>query len=118
MGVGKYDFCSSQEVDSWLEDPHQDSRIAGRIQRRTDYVLRRIEVGGPAAGDDYFEKLDDDLWEIKVFRYRIFSTIRGSTVLMAMVLEKKKGRLSRSVLDLAQQRVNDFVASVDPETCT
>ena len=116
MRVVRYRLRASPEVEAWLEAPHPDGRIAEGIQRRASHVFDRLETTGPLAGDAFFEKLADDLWEVKISSYRVFATLRGSEILMAQVVEKKKGRLRQALINRAQDAVTAYVAIVDRES--
>ena len=119
MGVRvlHYRLCTSAEVSAWLDKPHMDARVAGRIQRRAVYVFGRLETNGPLAGDVFFKKLADNLWEVRIFTYRVFAALEGADILMAVVVEKKKGRLSAATLRTAQTTVTTYAATVDRHTC-
>ena len=53
----------------------------------------------------------DALWETTVHDRRVFSTIVGSVVLMAVVAEKKKRRLKSSELRAIATQVDRFAES-------
>lgn len=99
-----------QAIEEWLAAPHRDRRRADTTRTRFVRAVNVIEQVGTLAGDEYLKKLPgyDSLWETPVGDRRVFSTIVGNAVLMAVVVEKKKQRLSAGQLRAIDIQVQRF----------
>jgi hypothetical protein len=101
------------EVAEWLRAPHADRKVASVMRARFVRAERIIETMGTLAGDEYLKKLPGykNLFETTVGDRRIFSALDGNRVLMAVVVEKKKRRLTANQLKPIDVRVKKFAAS-------
>ena len=99
-----------QAIEEWLAAPHEDRRKADTTRARFLRAVHVIEQMGTLAGDDYLKKVRgyESLWETRVSDRRVFSTIAGNAVLMAVVMEKKKQRLSAGKLRAIDVQVQRF----------
>jgi hypothetical protein len=104
-------------VEEWLAAPHNDLRVANVTRARFLRAERVIEQMGTLAGDDSLKKLPgfDSLYETPVGNKRVFSTIEGNMVLMAVVVEKKKKRLTAGQLKPVEAQVKRFAETFSEE---
>jgi hypothetical protein len=107
-------------VEEWLAEPHKDERRANVTRAQYLRAERVIEQMGTLAGDDALKKLPGFqlLFETTIGDKRVFSTIVGSVVLMAVVVEKKKRRLTASQLRQVDAQVKRFAEMWSEENRT
>lgn len=99
-----------QPIEDWLAAPQRDRRRADTTRAQFVRAVHVIEQMGTLAGDGFLKKLPgyESLWETPVGDRRVFSTIVGNAVLMAVVVEKKKQRLSAGKLRAIDIQVQRF----------
>ena len=112
----------STEARDWLIDCTTDQAALARVMSSFGFIFQKLEVAGPRIGEPDIKKLiaTQGMWEARVKdptgAYRMFLRFGriGDRRIAAVAYGRKKTEQSfpRSVIDLAQRKVDAFLAEL------
>lgn len=112
----------STEARDWLIGCTTDQAALARVMSSFSMIFQKLEIAGPRVGEPDIKKLTatDDLWEARVKdptgAYRMFfrlGRIDGRRIVaVAYGRKKSEQTFPRSVIDLAQRKVDAFLAEL------
>src|SRR3990170_4563741 len=112
----------SAEARDWLINSTTDQAALGRVMSAFSFIFQKLEIAGPRVGEPDIKKLiaTQGMWEARVKdptgAYRMFLRFGriGDRRIAAVAHERKKGgqSLPRSAIDLAQRKVDAFLAEL------
>jgi hypothetical protein len=112
----------STEARDWLTNCTNDQAALARVMSSFSFIFQKLEIAGPRVGEPDIKKLiaTQGMWEARVKdptgEYRMFFRFGwiGHRRIAAIAHGRKKGgqRLPRSVIDLAQHKVDAFLAEL------
>lgn len=112
----------STEARDWLINCTTDQAALARVMSGFSFIFQKLEIAGPRVGEPDIKKLiaTQGLWEARVKdptgAYRMFLRFGriGDRRIAAVAQGRKKGgqSLPRSVIDLAQRKVDSFLAEL------
>lgn len=117
-----WDVNLSSDAQEWLFACTTDRAALDRVTSAFAFIFQRLEVVGPHVGEPDIKKLTDtnDLWEVRVKdrtgAYRMFFRFgkRGGRRIVAVAYGRKKSEQNfpRSVIDLAQRKVDTYLGEL------
>lgn len=112
----------SLEARDWLFGCTTDQAALARVMSSFSLIFQKLEIAGPRAGEPDIKKLiaTVELWEARVKdptgAYRMFFRFEriGDRRIAAVAYGRKKSRQAfpRSVIELAQRKVDAFLADL------
>lgn len=121
-GGPSWDVELSAEARDWLTSCTTDQAALARVMSAFSFIFQKLEIAGLRVGEPDIKKLvaTDQMWEARVKdstgAYRMFFRFGkvGGRRVVAVAYGRKKSEqnFSRSVIDLAQKRVNAFLAEL------
>ena len=107
------DAQGRQPVKEYMEtlqasaDSSKDSRI--KLKKIYEY-LEVLERAGTMAGEPYVKHIQDDLWELRPLRDRIFFfCLQGDKFILLHHFMKKTQRTPRREIEQARRNREDFI---------
>jgi hypothetical protein len=117
-----WDVHISPEAQEWLFGCTTDMAALPRVMSEFAYVFQRLELVGPHVGEPDIKKLiaTNQLWEARVKdstgAYRMFFRFgkrnRRRIVAVAYGRKKSEQNFPRSVIDLAQRKVDAYLGEL------
>ena len=121
-GLPAWEVHLSTEARDWLINCTTDQAALARVMSSFSFIFQKLEIAGPRVGEPDIKKLiaTQGLWEARVKdptgAYRMFLRFGriGNRRIAAVAQGRKKSgqRLPRSVIDLAQRKVDAFLAEL------
>lgn len=112
----------STEARDWLISCTTDQAALARVMSSFSFIFQKLEIAGPRVGEPDIKKLvaTQGMWEARVKdptgAYRMFFRFGriGDRRITAVAHGRKKSEqsLPRSVIDLAQRKVDAFLAEL------
>lgn len=112
----------SPEATEWLTACTTDQAALARVMSSFNFIVQKLAIVGPHVGEPDIKKLTatNDLWEARVKdstgAYRMFFRFgkRDGRRIVAIAYGRKKSEqnFARSVIDLAQRRVDAYLAEL------
>ncbi len=117
-----WDVHISPEAIEWLTSCTTDQAALARVMSSFNFIIQKLAIAGPRVGEPETKKLTatNDMWEMRVKdatgAYRMFYRFGkvGGRRVVAVAYGRKKSEQNfpRSVIDLAQRKVDAYLAEL------
>lgn len=117
-----WDVHLSADAAEWLMNCTTDQAALARVMSSFNFIIQKLQIAGPRVGEPDIKKLiaTNQMWEMRVKdpsgAYRMFfrfgKVANRRVVAVAYGRKKSEQNFPRSVIDLAQRKVDAHLAEL------